>query len=126
MLSFKEFLHDTVVESVNEVSKGIYTHDGKKVNLERSSKLSLNILYSDDTLKAITWKQWKESTLPVSSSEGTQDKFVKALLGTFKEFNKKVDYNTWVKRGGANSTFEEKVDKLISLGAKIPKGGIKG
>lgn len=83
-------------------------------------------LDSDDFLNELTWKQFKESKAKFDTAEEIQELFVRTLLKTITQFNRQVDYNSWIKRAGANASFVEKVDKLFSLGAKTyTKKGLK-
>ncbi len=102
-------------------SKGIY-QDSK------TGRLGLFFYYPTDDksksdLREATWKEFKNSKLKDTSSDRLKKEFVYSLLNQFKQFNKKVDFNTWSKKG--NPSFEEKVDWLLKNGAKYTKSGIK-
>lgn len=128
MKTFREFLTELNenFDSENVVSKGIFTKEGKKIQGSRSGYLVLMEKDSNNFLKELTWKQFKASSATFDSSAAVQDKFVTALLKTITQFNKQVDYNSWSKRAGLKASFEEKVDMLLSLGAKsISKNGLK-
>lgn len=113
---------ETIVEA--SARKTILSRDGKKINLERKGYLMLGTIDDNDNIDFITWKQFKASKLPMTASEGEQDSYVKAVLRTIKEFRDKAEYNSWTKRAGKGASFEQKIDKLLELGAKIKKGGI--
>lgn len=109
------------------ISKGIFTKEGKKINLERSAKLQLGFLNDDNTLDIVTWKQFKTSKLPwidsQKNSDYIKDKFLTGMRVTM-QFNRQVDYNGFTKKG--NPSFEDKVDWLITKGrVKYSKAGVK-
>ena len=119
-----------VVESTKKaVSKGIFNMDGKKVMGERKSKMTLSVLYDDDTVEDMTWKQFKDSKLPWVGGQEMDDNlakkdFLQGMVKQQKQFNKQVDYNTWAKQN-MNSTWEQKVDMAMNmLGAKYNKRGM--
>ena len=125
-MSFKEF---ALNESPQE-RKGIFFSDGKKVEGYREGKMVLgkvqNSLIDDgpQTIEFMTWPEYKKSNLPVSHTKGVENLFITALL---KQLDMKsgMDFQMWKKRTGDNSTFEEKVDYLMDLGAQYTKAGLK-
>lgn len=104
------------------VSKGIYFMDGRKVNGVRSSKMTLNLVDADGYLESVSWKDFKESNLPDSSSDHAKGEFIKALVVGLS-FQIKVYFNSFVRKGEVS--FEDKVVWLLKNGAKYSKKGIK-
>ena len=126
MKTYTQLTEELALHEANKFkSKGIYTAEGKKVMGERSSKYQLMGLQEDgESLTGMTWLQWKKLNVPDTSSEQAHDKFIKSCLVQVKQFNRKVDFNSFAKRG--NPSFEDKVDFLVkNCGVKIPKSGIK-
>jgi len=124
MKTFKELNEATTPATnvkVEPVAKGIWSEGMKKRDGNRKSKITFNILYSDNSLKSVTWKQYKASNLPSRASEHAEKGFVKALMATITQFNRKVDANGQMQR--VNS-FEEKIDILLKNGAKLTKRGL--
>ena len=107
---------DASLDESSDVRKGIF-YDSK-------GKMALHLCDADGYLTTITWEQYKKSELKDESSENSQKEFLSSLLNQVKQFNVKVDYNTWVKK--SNPSWEEKVDYLIkNCGVKYTKAGIK-
>jgi hypothetical protein len=108
----------TEAEESKEVRKGIFINPSK-------GTMTLEILFSDKSLKGITWEEYKKSKLvDDQTSEKAKDDFVKALLSQEPQFNKKVDYNVWVKK--SNPDWMEKVDYIMkNMSSKYTKKGIK-
>lgn len=131
MKKLKDILNESVSDLLEAtakspiVSKGIYTMDGRKINMERQSKLTLESLNEDDSLTALTWAQYKKLNVPSTSSSAIEDEFVTTLIHTIKQFNHKVDANGALQRIGKNGKFEDKVDSLLQHGAKLTKSGLK-
>ncbi len=122
-MTYKELMLENKISSA--ISKGIYSMDGKKINLERMSTFTLDALLPDDVLIPLNWKEWKKLKVKNTTSENTQKEFVTCLLNKVKKFGDKVDYNGWIRKAGKDSTFEEKIDKILSYGVKYSKKGIK-
>ena len=78
-------------------------------------------IYDDDTAQLLTWKQFKELSVPFEAEESVKKQFIQLLLKTIKQFNKKVDAMGYVRKA---KTFEEKVDALLSHGATYTKKGL--
>lgn len=118
-MNFKEF----ALNEVSEVKKGIFFYDGKKVDGERKGKIILGSVDKDNNLTVMNWNDYKKSSAKSDNSESAEKSFISALLKTL-EFNKRVDFNTWLKRSGEKATFEQKVDYILGLGAKYSKTGL--
>jgi hypothetical protein len=127
------WVDDVTGRNVNEtkkaISKGIYNMDGRKIMGERKSKMTLSVLFDDDTLEDMTWKQFKDSKLPWVGGQEKDDHiskkdFLQGMVKQQKQFNKQVDYNTWAKQN-MNASWEQKVDMAMKmLGAKYAKRGM--
>ena len=108
-------------ESVNEanvVGKAVFD-DGK-------GKLAFGYYKDDDEVALVDYKTWKKLNFKdVSKGDTNKDRLVKAILRKQKQFNKKVEYNTWSKK--TNPSFEEKMDWFIKNGwiSNVTKRGIK-
>jgi len=122
------------VVNAGEHDKGSFKFEGKlKEGVVRKSIMSDGkknyyfTLVDDETdeVKVIDSKTWLKSSLKDSSSDESKDKVIKAILKKEKQFNKKVDYNMWVKKG--NPSFEKKMDYLVKNGfiKNVTKRGIK-
>ena len=82
-------------------------------------------------MELVTWEQYKKSDLPDTTSDSIKEEFLKAMLAKEKQFNRKVDYNTWQKK--TNPTWEEKIDYITKkidyitkkMGIKYTKSGVK-
>lgn len=86
-------------------------------------RLQLGEAYDDDTVKLLTWQQFKKSSAPFKESKWAQETILNALLGQVKQFKHKVEYNSWVKK--ANPDWMERVDWLLNnTDAKYSKRGI--
>lgn len=108
---------DSMEESQNLVSKGIYTLDGKKIDGARSSKLFLQGLDADGFLHDLSWKEWSESGLKDTSSDSAKKQFIERLAKQIKMFNKKIDLNTFLKSG--NIGFIDTVNYIFKLDPNI-------
>ena len=112
------------------VYKAIMNQEGRKIEGTRTGKMFLSFVDGEGYVKNVTWKQFKSSNLPWSKSQEDDDSkakkdFIQALLSQEKQFNKKVDYNSWHNRH-KNADFETKVEKVFELtSAKYPKTGLK-
>lgn len=118
-------------ESTNAISKGIFNQEGRKIMGTRTGKMLLGLEREDGTIQNVTWKQFQAAKVPWRENQKgetlTKKEFLQALIKQEKQFNKKVDYNTWAKREGKNASFEEHVDWLLkNTSAKYPKSGLKG
>jgi hypothetical protein len=131
MKNFAEIIHDvTLNEDKQKPYKAIFNQDGQKVNGSRSGKMLLGFADEDGNVTNVTWKQFKASNLPWSKHQQSDDSqrkkdFIMALLKKEKQFNKKVDYNSWHNKN-KSASFEDKVDKIFELtSARYSKSGIK-
>lgn len=104
--------------------KSIFSEDGKKVAGTRQSKLILGVVDQDSFITTLSFKDWANSPLPDNSSEYVKNEVLTNLVKQITQFNKKVDYNSWVRKN-ENATFEQKVNKLFEFGCKFPKAGLK-
>ena len=109
-------------EAQSFVKKGIFSEEGRKVNLERSAKWVLSAVDKDNNVTPLNWKEYKNLQLPDNLNDYVKDGFVKSLLSQIKKFGTKVDFNSFSRK---NPSFEEKVDWLLKNGAKYTKSGIK-
>lgn len=83
-------------------------------------------LLNKESGKFVSYKEWKESTLPDTTSDYTRDRFYLILMKMNElPFNKSVDFNMWCKKN--NASFTEKIDYLLvnKLIKPIPTKGIK-
>ncbi len=120
MKTFRELLQEA---SKNDfVKKGIFSEEGKKVDLARTGKWVLSAVDDDNNVTPLTWKEYKSLKLPDNLNDYVEKGFVQSLLSQLKNFGKKVDFNSF-SRG--NVSFEDKVDWLLKNGAKYTKKGIK-
>ena len=103
--------------------KAIFTEQGKKVNLARSSTMSFGVVNKEGVVQNLTWKEFKELNIKDKTSEYVQKEFIKSLASQLKNFGKQVELNRFVRE--KNPSFEEKVDWLLKNGAKYTKKGIK-
>lgn len=117
MSTFKEIaLSCSPMNEANEVRKSIF-YDSK-------GKMTLGTVDEEGSITELTWEQYKKSGLNDTSSDNSKKDFLSAMLKQVAQFNKKVDYNTWVKRN--DPTWEEKIDYLIkNCGSVYKKSGIK-
>ena len=77
-----------------------------------------------DFINSLTWDEFKKSKVPFEASEYSKKGFINSLLKQEKQFNKKVDFNSFVKK--ENPSFEQQVDWLLNnTSAKYTKKGIK-
>lgn len=102
------------------LSKGLFIDGNKAI---------LSALFPDDYSKDLTWKEYKALKVKEEVSPYLQDQIILAFDKTLNKqgnqgFNKRIEINQWL-RHPKNKTFEEKVDKYLSLGLKFPKSGIK-
>ena len=126
-MNFEKYL---LSEESGDIAKGIFSQDGKKVMGTRTGKLTLGFIDSEGYIKDVDWKTFHASNLPWMASQKDDDNFVKKeylniVVNQEKQFNKKVDYNSWL-RSNSNKSWEEKVDKAVSMfNLKISKTGLK-
>jgi len=105
------------------VDKGLYTAEGKKVNLERMATVALHGRRGDDTLVALNWKEYVSLKVPTTSSDHAESQFVQLLAKKLTNFGRQVDFNSFAKKG--NPSFEDKVTWLLKNGVKYTKKGLK-
>ena len=111
-----------------QISKGIFSYDGRKIMGARTGGMQLGFLNDDDTIDIVTWKQFKSSKLPWLDTQKKDDSYLKkeflmALVKKIKQFNKKVDFNQFAR---GNVSFEDKVDWILTKGGvKYSKSGVK-
>jgi hypothetical protein len=112
-------------ETRTAVKKGIYSQDGRKIEGSRQSKMLLAIEYDDGTVDNVTWKQFKDSKLPwVGGQETRKQEFLMKLISQEKQFNKKVEYNSWVRKN-QDVEWEVKVDQAMNMmSVKYAKAGM--
>ena len=65
-------------------------------------------------LKEVSPIVYKKSSLPDKTKEGFKEWYIKFLPTKISQFNKKVEYNSWLKSG--TRSFEEQLEKLASMG----------
>jgi hypothetical protein len=104
--------------------KSIFSEDGKKVAGTRQTKLIFGAVDHDSFITTLSFKDWANSPLPDNSSAYIKNEVLNNLLKQITQFNKKVEYNGWVRKN-EYATFEQKVNKLLEYGCKIPKSGLK-
>lgn len=105
------------------MKKIIASMETKKVNLARRSKFFFATVDADNNVEFLTKGQFDKLDLPMETvGEHTQKEVLRALLAQIKQFNHKVDYNTWCKK--AERSFMDKVEKLMGMGAKWTKAGL--
>ena len=68
--------------------------------------------FSND-MQALSLGQFLKNSLPDKSLTETKDEYINALAASLKQFNKKVEFNAWVK--AMPRTFEERIAKLKTL-----------
>lgn len=104
------------------MKKIITSREGRKINLERKSKIHVAFVDADGFITLVSWKEWKKANYPLATNEYMENCLFQAL---FKKvpFNKKVDYNMMI-RSGKSLSFEDKIDFCLSHGAKLTKAGI--
>lgn len=113
---------------VNIIDESINEADvvGKTVFSDGKGKLFFGYYKTDDGVTFVDYKTWKKLNFKdVSKGDTNKDRVISAILKNQKQFNKKVDYNMWVKK--TNPSFEQKMDWFIQNGwiSNINKGGIK-
>lgn len=117
---FIDKLIEKNIFDLTEASEGEYN----SIFISSKGVMVLATKHEDNTLTELTWQDFRKSNLPSKISDRLQQEFLSALLKQEKQFNKKVDYNSWVKK--SNPSWEEKIDYILkNLSAKYTKKGIK-
>ncbi len=105
------------------MKKTIFSETQKKRLGERKAKYFFAVADDEGYVVNLTYKQFMaHSTEYADPGEYTQKEVLRALLAQIVQFNKKLDYNQWVKKN--QPTFMEKVEKLLGMGAKWTKAGL--
>jgi hypothetical protein len=117
-------------EGKKAVAKGIFSQEGRKIQGTRTGKMLLGIQYDDGTVENVTMKQFMASNLDWVESQVANDsywkkEFLQALVKQEKQFNKKVDYNSWA-NANKNASWEERVGAATQMmSVKYSKAGLK-
>jgi transposase len=121
-MKFKKYLGES------EEYKAIFSSQGRKIQGARTGKLQLGKVDSDGNVTLMTAKEFISSKLPWSSGQKDEDNYFKKeflmnLLKKEKNFGKKVDYNSFTKKG--NPSFEDKLNWLLkNTSVKYSKAGV--
>ena len=88
-----------------------YTHKELMKEYARNGSLQFNhYLCEGDLLRKVSPMQFKKSTLPDLTKSKTKLEQAQFLATRIKQFNKRVEYNSWLKRDVR--TAEEQLEKL--------------
>ena len=104
MKSYKEF-----IVGLNE-SKGKFVSKTISDAGKGKGKVIFDFIDEEDFLTSVSWKDWKSSSLPDTSSDLTKRMVIQSLLQQEKQFNKKVDFNAF---GRKTKSFKALVDWLL-------------
>lgn len=104
--------------------RAIFTTEGKKVDLVRGATLQLAWVDEEGSITTMAPKEFIKSKLPRKEQPSVEGELIRALLKPLP-FGKQVDFNSWTKRAGASASFEERLEKVMSMGASLTKRGIK-
>ena len=99
---------------------------GKTIFSDGKGRLFFGYYKDNDAVEFVDYKTWKKlSFKDVSKGDTNKERVIKAILKKQKQFNKKVDFNMWSKKG--KPSFEDKMDWFIKNGwiNNINKGGIR-
>jgi len=108
--------------------KAVFSSEGKKIMGTRTGKLQLGMADEEGHVTLFTAKQFLASKLPWADNQKEEDNYFKKeflmnLIKKEKNFGRKVDYNSFVKKG--NPSFEEKLAWILkNTSVKYTKTGV--
>lgn len=108
--------------------KAVFSSQGRKIQGTRTGKLQLGMANEDGEVTLMTAKEFLNSKLPWPDNQKDEDNYFKKeflmnLIKKEKNFGKKVDYNSFVKKG--NPSFEEKLAWILkNTSVKYSKSGV--